>query len=190
MKRILVVSDTHIPDRASWIPRRVEEFIDENKPYDIAIHAGDLTSEEVLNWVKSLAPQVIVVEGNMDYLPLPREQVIEVEGIPIGVHHGHGVYPRGNPDQLARIAKRMNVTVLVTGHTHYPALQEHQGILIVNPGSLTGAWGGAGGSMRPSLALVEASQGKLCVEVYELRQGKLERILATQWPTTPQAKKL
>ncbi len=176
MKKILLIADTHIPDRATSIPEPVLRFIEDNKPYDIVVHAGDLVGEEVLEWVKSLAPQVYVVVGNMDYLNLPLYQVFSVEGLEIGVYHGHRIYPRGDPEKLYSIASRLKVKVLFTAHTHYPDARVHRGVLILNPGSLTGSWGGAGGSMKPSLALVQVSSGSLEYTLYELSAGRLRAI--------------
>ncbi len=168
--RLLVVSDTHIPERASSVPPEAEKLIEEQKPYDVVIHAGDLVSEDVLEWLKTLAPRHIVVQGNMDYLDLPERQTIELPSIRIGVVHGHQVRPRGNIEQLTTIAKRMGVHILVSGHTHSPFLVEYMGILHVNPGSLTGVWGGGGGSMKPSLAIIEVEDSTVKVTIYE-REG-------------------
>lgn len=170
---MLVVADTHIPERAERVPGEMLELIDSLGPYDAVIHAGDLVSEEVLDWVRGLAPRAVVVRGNMDYLPLPLHARLEAGGCVIGVYHGHRVYPRGDPGQLAAIARRMGVRVLVTGHTHYPFIRRHGGVVLLNPGSLTGVWGGGGGSMKPSLMLLEASGGGLRAVIYESRRGRV-----------------
>ncbi|HIQ56042.1 MAG TPA: YfcE family phosphodiesterase, partial [Pyrodictium sp.] len=59
--RMLVIADTHIPDRAEKLKPYVENIIEEHKPYDIVVHAGDLTSKTILEWVKSLGKQCYVV---------------------------------------------------------------------------------------------------------------------------------
>ena len=55
--KILVVSDTHIPERATKVPEPVEEAIRAEAPYHIAIHAGDLVDERVLDWLRGFAPE-------------------------------------------------------------------------------------------------------------------------------------
>ncbi len=106
----------------------------------------------------------------MDYLPLPKTQKLVVNNIIIGVHHGDGVYPRGNTRGLTRIATELGVDVLFTGHTHAPFIKYGltKETLLINPGSLTGVWGGGGGSMRPSMMILGISDDTIYVKYYEL----------------------
>ncbi len=145
--------------------------------HDIVVHAGDLCVEEVLEWVKSLGGEVYVVRGNMDDLPLPDHVVFDVDGIRVGVVHGHQVYPRGDIPKLTRIAKRMGARILITGHTHRPHYVIHEGVVHVNPGSLTGVWGGGGGSLKPSLAYLIVDDGEVSVTIFEDRAGRVVKIV-------------
>jgi len=175
-KRALAIGDFHIPERADWVPRELEEEV-AKEDYDLVFCTGDLTSEDVLAWLRGLAPEVHVVRGNMDYLRLPVQVVVAVEGLRVGVHHGTGVYPRGDLAKLALKAKQLGVEVLVTGHTHYPqvAIVREQRVVVVNPGSATGVWGGdARASLTPSFATMEVSGGSLLVEVKEFKGSKFE----------------
>ncbi len=175
--RILVISDTHIPYRASSVPHSMESLISELE-YDVVVHAGDLCEESVLEWVKSLGGEVYVVKGNMDYLPLPEYETFEAEDVRIGVAHGHQVYPRGDIPKLTRIAKKLGVQLLISGHTHKPHYVMHDGVLHVNPGSLTGVWGGGGGSLKPSLAHITVSGSKVRTVIYEDRgDGRITKIV-------------
>ncbi len=168
---ILVIGDTHIPDRAEWLPDEIVEFL-KDKKFDIVICTGDLTSEKVLNYLKSLGRHFYVVEGNMDYLSLPRNQIIELEELKIGVIHGHGIYPRGDKKKLLKIAEDMKVDVLISGHTHYPDVyfDDNKNILLLNPGSATGAWGGGGGSMIPSFMILRVKGRSVDIHLYELKE--------------------
>ncbi len=163
--RILVLSDTHIPERALKIPDEIITFL--KRGVDLIVHAGDLTGESVLNTLKSFG-KVVVVRGNMDYLPLPKQETFEVGNIKFGVYHGHGVYPRGDRKQLTEIAFEMGVDVLITGHTHSPDVYEGD-VLILNPGSATGAWGGGGGSGIPSFMVLNVEGREITVDLYEIR---------------------
>ena len=109
----------------------------------------------------------------MDYLPLPRYAKFEVNGVRFGVYHGHGVYPRGDLKQLTTIARQLEVDILISGHTHAPFLSEYEGILHINPGSLTGVWGGGGGSMRPSLVIAEIAGQRLDITLWEDVGGRM-----------------
>jgi putative phosphoesterase len=173
-KVILVIGDSHIPERALEIDREIIDYI-RSKIYDIVVHTGDLVGEEVLRFVESLSSSHYVVQGNMDYLDLPEKEVFEVYGIRIGVIHGDQVRPRGNIAALSSIARSMDVKILLSGHTHSPfAVFDIAGILHVNPGSVTGVWGGGGGSMTPSFAEIEITKNKLVhVKLYELTEAGL-----------------
>lgn len=89
-----LISDTHIPDRARQIPPNV---LTSFKDVDLIIHAGDLTTQSVIDELEKIAP-VMAIQGNMDRvagLDLPKTRVIDVEGVRIGVAHGE-VYPRAD----------------------------------------------------------------------------------------------
>lgn len=130
-----VLSDTHIPERASQIPEIIFELF---KDMDLIIHGGDLVSYEIIHQLEELAP-VRCVQGNMDRyygLDLPKRDVINANGIKIGLDHGE-VYPRGDSQQLKYIAMEMGVEVLITGHTHWAFVKEVDNVLLLNPGSPT-----------------------------------------------------
>lgn len=128
-----LISDTHIPDRAKQIPQNV---LDAFSDVDLIVHAGDLTSLEVIEELEEIAP-VMAVQGNMDRvngIDLPKAKTIEAEGLKIGVIHGE-VYPRADTQQLVYLAKELNVDILVSGHSHQPKIEKKDGVLLINPGS-------------------------------------------------------
>ncbi len=130
-----VISDTHIPERASKIPEIVFEIF---KDVDLILHAGDLISLDILDELNEIAPTECT-QGNMDRaygLKLPQNLVFDFEGIKLGLNHGE-VYPRGDTQQLRYIALEMEVEVLITGHTHWPFIKEVNDVLLLNPGSPT-----------------------------------------------------
>ncbi|ADM27100.1 phosphodiesterase, MJ0936 family [Ignisphaera aggregans DSM 17230] len=168
VKRILVMSDSHIPDRAFEIPSKIRLFIEREK-YDIVVHAGDFTDYKVIEYVRTLGKETYMVQGNMDYIDLPEKEIFDAYGINIGVIHGDQVYPRGNISKLSRIAKELNARILISGHTHTPNIAFDSGILHLNPGSITGVWGGGGGSMTPTfIVLTISSDGHVTIDIYAL----------------------
>jgi len=175
--RLLIISDSHIHDRANDIPG---EFMDifRSGSYEVVIHAGDLVDPDVLSLVKRLGKRQYIVKGNMDYLDLPKQAVFEVGSVKMGMVHGDQVRPRGNIEALTRIARIINVNVLVSGHTHAPFITEYKGVIHVNPGSVTGVWGGAGGSMRPSFIEMTIMDNKINIELYELVNNRVLKNLS------------
>ena len=88
--------------------------------------------------VGSVAPPVEGVAGNMDEPSLketlPKERVVEVGGIRIGLIHDGG--PRTGRE--ARLAARFeDCEAVVYGHTHIPQVERFQHLWVLNPGSPT-----------------------------------------------------
>jgi len=167
--KVLVLGDTHIPERVDQIPKPIDEFIRSQK-FDVVICTGDLTGSEVLDYLRSLGGKLVVVEGNMDHLSFPEYQTLKIEKLNVGAVHGHQVYPRGNREQLNEIAEELGVDVLLHGHTHKPDVYFGDRLLL-NPGSATGAWGGGGGSMIPSFMILDFKEYTVNVNLYELKDN-------------------
>src|SRR5947207_12991086 len=65
---------------------------------------------------------------------LPRQRVVEVDGVQIGMLHDPG--PRERRE--ARLAARFeDCGAVVYGHTHVPQIERFQHLLVLNPGSPT-----------------------------------------------------
>lgn len=133
--KIGLISDTHIPDRYNKLPKKVYEAFES---VDLILHAGDLTDKSVIEELEKIAP-TIAVQGNMDRnnnINLPKYKIIEKENIKIGLIHGE-VYPRGDKQQLYYLAEEIGVKILISGHSHIPAIDTVKDVLLVNPGSPT-----------------------------------------------------
>lgn len=137
MLRIGVISDTHVPDRQESIPPKI---LDGLKGVDLIIHAGDLTSLNVLEVLRKIAP-VEAVHGNMDTDPvrsvLEPVKTMTVGGKKIAIMHGGG-----SPDETIRKARTgfSGSDCVIFGHTHRPFSEYEGKALIFNPGSACGGW--------------------------------------------------
>jgi putative phosphoesterase len=85
-----------------------------------------------------LGPPLEGVGGNMDEQALkqrlPKQRVVEVAGVRIGMVHDAG--PRLRRE--ARLAARFeDCDAVVYGHTHVPQVERFQHLWILNPGSPT-----------------------------------------------------
>ncbi|ADC46445.1 phosphodiesterase MJ0936 family [Methanobrevibacter ruminantium M1] len=131
-----LISDTHIPDRRMKLPQKV---LDAFEDVEMILHAGDITSQSVIDDLEAIAP-VHAVEGNMDRvvgeMNLPPSKIVEAEGHKIGIVHGE-VYPRGDTQQLYYTALELGVDILVSGHSHVAQLEKIKNVILVNPGSPT-----------------------------------------------------
>ena len=159
-----VISDTHIPERASEIPEKVFKIF---KDVDMILHAGDLISLEIKDILNNIAPTTCV-QGNMDRYygtKLPERELIEVGGVKIGLNHGE-VYPRGDTQQLRYIGLEMKVDVLITGHTHYAFVNQLKDLLLLNPGSPT-----VPRLSDPSVMLVEVDEGEVEAQLIKIGES-------------------
>ena len=134
--RIGVISDTHIPGKASRLPAAALRLFD-TEGVELILHAGDISGLAVLNQLEAYAP-VEAVQGNVETpqvvrtLPITRELV--VDGCAIGL-----VHDLGTRQHYVRNARRLfpSARVVVFGHSHIPLIEVRDGLLLLNPGSAT-----------------------------------------------------
>lgn len=135
--RIVVISDTHIPDRASDLPPKLLEEI---KNADMLIHAGDFVSLRFLNELKAISKNVKAVCGNMDpeeiRKALPQKEIFKAGNFKIGIFHGLGA-PLKIFELLEAEFKNDKLDIIIFGHTHQVFNEKKGDTLYFNPGSAT-----------------------------------------------------
>lgn len=164
MDRLAVISDSHIPERASELPASFRERI---RSADQVIHAGDFTSEDVLAEVASLADDdLTAVYGNMDprNLDLPAVDTLTTEGVTFVVSHGTGA-PDDYEERVAGIVREEadEQAIGIAGHTHEILDTTREGIRLLNPGSVTGA----PPASRATMMIVDVDDGDLDVTIQD-----------------------
>lgn len=192
---VLVMGDLHIPNRASIIPEKFKRMLVPNKMQHV-ICTGNLGSKHQYEELRRLAPNVHVVSGDCDEfdkmgsagavdggisMTFPETKVIHIGEFRIGVIHGHQVIPHSDHMALAMVRRKLNVDILISGHTHRNEVVEHEGHYHINPGSITGAGGGClssstadMGEAAPSFVLLAVQGPKVICYVYELIEGEVE----------------
>ncbi|MFQ6087279.1 MAG: YfcE family phosphodiesterase [Candidatus Methanofastidiosia archaeon] len=148
-----VVGDFHIPSRAREIPRWMMKKLGK---CELILCTGDFTTRKTLGELEELS-KVKAVRGNMDSLDLPSTLKLTLNEKKILLFHGYGIHPRGNLEQLLRVAKDFSADIMIHGHTHRCDVRKYGGILFLNPGSATGVWSGGGIEPRPSMLILEIS---------------------------------
>jgi putative phosphoesterase len=186
MVRILLIGDSHIPRRASMVPDEVYTEINKqivNNRFDYTLFTGDLIdAPKLLNFLNNITKkEVFKVIGNMDYYggnkSLPQSQYLPIllsnnKKVSIGLIHGHQVHPRGDRDQLESIALENGFNILVSGHTHNEEIfLTRNGILLLNPGSITGAWSFvASGNCSFIVLKIEEESLNILVKLFQYRR--------------------
>ena len=120
--RIGVISDTHGLLRPEALAAlRGSEHI---------LHAGDVGDAAILDQLRTIAP-VTAIRGNVDVAGacarLPETELVQLAGRNIFMLHDRHAL---DLDPVAA-----GIAVVVSGHSHHPAIQWHKGVLYFNPGS-------------------------------------------------------
>ncbi|MFJ8739790.1 metallophosphoesterase family protein [Embleya sp. NPDC127516] len=134
--RVLLTSDTHVPQRAKAVPERL---LAEMAAVDVVIHAGDWVDGDALDLFEAHSRRVIGVYGNNDgpdlRSRLPEVARVELGGVRFAVVHETGP-AEGRERRCA--ARYPDVDVLVFGHSHIPwDTVTDTGLRLLNPGSPT-----------------------------------------------------
>ena len=152
--RIGVVADTHVGEHLPELPGEVCEAL---AGVDLILHAGDIVDPSVLDVLRAVAP-VLAVRGNHDeregHRDLPRDLLVRVGGVRIGLTHGHrraaAELPAilvslvaGRPVRLgferAMLRRFPGADCVVVGHLHERIHHEVGGVLLFSPGAVFSA---------------------------------------------------
>lgn len=152
--RIGVISDTHIPGGAAEVPDGVFRAFE---GVELILHAGNIFEPTTLDRLEGIAP--VKASGSVardhrcwDDPRVAEKQVLEVEGHTIGMIHdlvvpgwSGDVYPGtiaaflshiSLPQAMEKVFGRP-VDIVVFGHSCVVTVEEHDGVLVINPGSPT-----------------------------------------------------
>jgi len=158
--RIGIISDTH--DRVLSALHTALADVDE------ILHAGDIASVEALAEIETIAP-VTAVRGNMDDRAiadrLPKQRVLDRDGIRIALLHGHRVGHASVEDLVERfddLPAGERPHLVVWGHIHEPVSELRNAIRYFNPGTA----GGIGAAA--TCGILTTGEGRFTVEHVEL----------------------
>ena len=94
------------------------------------LHAGDVGDAGILDRLRGIAP-VTAIRGNVDLsgacARLPATRLIELAG--------RSIYMLHDRQTLDLDPVTAGIAIVVSGHSHHPAIQWHKGVLYFNPGS-------------------------------------------------------
>ena len=130
---ILVISDTH-----GRIEKAAELYriLSKDQSISFIIHCGD-HKEDAENLADELGTVVLGVEGNCDNCYKNSFEITHTPAGQILIIHGHMQNVGFTRSGLFYLAEQYNCVAVCYGHTHVPAIEEADGITVLNPGSLT-----------------------------------------------------
>ena len=137
--RLVILGDTHLPRCGRARP---EPLVMALADADRVLHVGDHTEPFVLDLLTAFAP-TDAVAGNNDPPELQRRlgtaRMVTVEGVRIGMTHGHLGPGRTTPDRAFRAFASIEPApdAIAFGHSHQPMIERRDGIWMLNPGSPT-----------------------------------------------------
>jgi len=145
--RIAILSDTHGSLTA------FKRALEVSGPCDLIIHAGDIlyhgprnplpegyNPKELAAAINALNVPFIAAAGNCDapidqvMLSVPIQSpyaLMALDNLQILINHGHDA----TEEELITLAKKWNIKLLITGHTHVKKLEKKKELVLLNPGS-------------------------------------------------------
>ena len=153
--KILVISDTH------GDIKRAVNLVSSIKGIALIIHCGDNKRDAEKLAERFPDIEVIAVSGNCDMHMGVDFTIVDTEAGDIFVTHGHDYGVNHNLSDIVEAAKDYDCKAMCFGHTHKPLCVEHDGVLIVNPGSLSEPRGGS----EPSCAVITTEGDKLFANI-------------------------
>ncbi len=160
--KFLVISDIH--DNLVNLEKCVKWGKGENA--ENAICCGDVVNAETLKYLAENFKIIYLVRGNLEIYDeaeikkynninyLGRFGVFEFDGKIVGLCH--------EPWYIKSVLKIKLCELVFYGHTHEPWIEERDGIITANPGTLGGVFN------KASFAVWDSANGKLELKILEL----------------------
>ena len=117
---------------------RLERMADAAPDVSAWLHGGDYCEDSEALASYTGVP-VYAVRGNNDFhdRTYPDSRKVTIEGVSITVIHGHQWYGSNRFDKLSLLGRKNKSPLVMFGHTHRCFLEKKEGVLVVNPGSIS-----------------------------------------------------
>ena len=130
--RILVFSDSH------GYTGNMVRAIEAGETPDLIIHLGDFVKDAVKMEAAYSSIPFSYVAGNNDWSGnCPTERILELEGRKILLTHGHHYGVKNGIHRIVDKGLQLGADAVLFGHTHKPEESYHNGLLLLNPGSIS-----------------------------------------------------
>lgn len=132
---IAVISDSHgNKDSINKIKKKISNA-------DVLLFLGD-GENDLAEITNDFTGEVFAVRGNCDITgKYPEEQTIEIQGKKIFICHGHRYNVKYGYNSIYYRGKEIGADIVLFGHSHIPIIEEYDGIVLMNPGSISHGMG-------------------------------------------------
>ncbi len=156
-KYLTVFSDSH------GCRRNIQRLLGDFYVSDKIVFLGDGLSD--LIELFEFEDKIIKVKGNCDFtLNANKQEFFEVEGVKFLAVHGDGFGVKQSFERLLRYAEQNGVKCVLYGHTHKPLIEEVNGVLLINPGTLSGYGTGE------TFAFITVKNGEISAKIIPLNK--------------------
>lgn len=132
---IAVISDSHgNKDSINKIKKKISNA-------DVLLFLGD-GENDLAEITNDFTGEVFAVRGNCDITgKYPEEQILEIQGKKIFICHGHRYNVKYGYNSIYYRGKEVGADIVLFGHSHIPIIEEYDGIVLMNPGSISHGMG-------------------------------------------------
>lgn len=132
---IAVISDSHgNKDSINKIKKKINNA-------DVVLFLGD-GENDLAEITNDFTGEVFAVRGNCDITgKYPEEQILEIQGKKIFICHGHRYNVKYGYNSIYYRGKEIGADIVLFGHSHIPIIEEYDGIVLMNPGSISHGMG-------------------------------------------------
>ena len=154
--KVLVISDTHrrLQNAESLLNRLINQG-----GLDAVVHCGDHIDDARSLEKKFPNLAFYMVPGNCDFEGMGSGTSLftEIGGVPTLITHGHKHHVKYGTEELVIDAQAYEAKLVLFGHSHIAYKVKKEGILLLNPGSLSEPRD----TMYPSFALLDLEMGEV-----------------------------
>lgn len=159
--RALIISDTH--RNLSNVYKVINSI---SNMIDCVIHCGDVVDDADALRAGYSNLKIYNVRGNCDYgSTVPDEDIFVIDGKRFFVTHGDLYGVNWGIDRICYRAAEVEADVCLYGHTHIPLVENYNGIVIMNPGSLSSPRGNS----TYSYGIVKIEEGIITPSIIEYK---------------------
>jgi len=156
--KIVVLGDSH------GEIKNLDFIMKDLKDTDYIIHTGDYFNDgEYI--AKNYGMNVIGVRGNCDFTSQGEEEIIKnIGGKRFFIAHGHQYGIKYDLNRFFYRGRELDADIIIFGHSHMPYYSVEDGIILLNPGSISQP---RGGSFK-SFAIVRIEKGEISAEIISI----------------------